>query len=326
MPDLRLVDQGGAPITLRDLAGRVAIVTFIYTRCPLPDFCPLMVRHLESVRRRANEDGHGQPAGAARRDPRSRVRYARRAAGVRRIGVEGRRTDSTSGPLRPEPPRRSKTVARFFGVGYRAEGGFITHKLTTAVVGHEAVSCGCSHPTPGGPTSSTTSCDVGSSARRQSSDRESHQTFIKEGEAMEQWDRRRFISTAAVAAGSGLAGWHAFGSRGLLAQAPLAGVPDEILNPVEVSGAEAEPMMGKLPGPEAHVRVAGQRRRVSPRRQPGHEAHRAAGGHRRRSRARDVHRQHRGGDAAACASRAAMPPCSSCAAKSSSSWRAIAGR
>jgi quercetin 2,3-dioxygenase len=34
----------------------------------------------------------------------------------------------------------------------------------------------------------------------------------------------------------------------VLAQEPLAGVPDEILNPVEVSGAEAEPVMGKLPG------------------------------------------------------------------------------
>jgi len=65
---------------------------------------------------------------------------------------------------------------------------------------------------------------------------------------MEQWDRRRFISTAAIAAGSGLAGLHGLGTRGLLAQAQLAGVPDEILNPVEVSGAEAEPVMGKLPG------------------------------------------------------------------------------
>ncbi len=34
----------------------------------------------------------------------------------------------------------------------------------------------------------------------------------------------------------------------MLAQQPLAGVPDEILNPVEVSGAEAEPVMGTLPG------------------------------------------------------------------------------
>ena len=65
---------------------------------------------------------------------------------------------------------------------------------------------------------------------------------------MREWYRRRFISAAAVAAGCGLVGWNVFGSRGLLAQAPLAGIPDEILNPVEVSGAEAEPVMGKLPG------------------------------------------------------------------------------
>jgi quercetin 2,3-dioxygenase len=65
---------------------------------------------------------------------------------------------------------------------------------------------------------------------------------------MAQWDRRRFISTAGIAAGSGLVGWNMFGSSGARAQQPLAGVPDEILNPVEVSGAEAEPVMRKLPG------------------------------------------------------------------------------
>ncbi len=65
---------------------------------------------------------------------------------------------------------------------------------------------------------------------------------------MAQWDRRRFISTAAIAAGSGIAGWHGFGFRALLAQAQLQGVPDEILDPVEVSGAEAVPVLGKLPG------------------------------------------------------------------------------
>ena len=65
---------------------------------------------------------------------------------------------------------------------------------------------------------------------------------------MAQWDRRRFISNAAIAAGSGLVGWNTFSARGLLAQGSPAGVPDEILNPVEVSGAEAQPVMGKLPG------------------------------------------------------------------------------
>jgi quercetin 2,3-dioxygenase len=38
------------------------------------------------------------------------------------------------------------------------------------------------------------------------------------------------------------------GPGGLLAQQPLSGVPDEILNPVEVTGADAQPVMGKLPG------------------------------------------------------------------------------
>jgi quercetin 2,3-dioxygenase len=66
--------------------------------------------------------------------------------------------------------------------------------------------------------------------------------------AMELWNRRRFISTATIAAGGGLAGWHGLGLNGLLAQSPLAGIPDEILNPVEVSGPEAVPVIGKLPG------------------------------------------------------------------------------
>ena len=59
VPDLRLVNQDGTPVTLRDPAGRVLIVTFLYTRCPMPDMCPLMVRHLEAVRRRANDAGLG---------------------------------------------------------------------------------------------------------------------------------------------------------------------------------------------------------------------------------------------------------------------------
>ena len=65
---------------------------------------------------------------------------------------------------------------------------------------------------------------------------------------MEQSDRRRFIRTAALAAGGGLAGWTRIGSAGLFAQGQLPGVPDEILNPVEVNGADAVPVMGSLPG------------------------------------------------------------------------------
>ena len=59
VPPFELGDQSDRPLTFRGFTGRVLVITFIYTRCPLPDFCPLMVRHLEAIRRRAVEERIG---------------------------------------------------------------------------------------------------------------------------------------------------------------------------------------------------------------------------------------------------------------------------
>lgn len=40
MPDFRLLDQLEHEITPQTFAGKDLVVTFIFTRCPLPDFCP----------------------------------------------------------------------------------------------------------------------------------------------------------------------------------------------------------------------------------------------------------------------------------------------
>jgi protein SCO1/2 len=47
--DGELVDQGGARRSLGDWRGQVLAVTFVYTRCPLPNFCPLIDRHFAAV-------------------------------------------------------------------------------------------------------------------------------------------------------------------------------------------------------------------------------------------------------------------------------------
>jgi protein SCO1/2 len=39
VPDFKLVDQNRQPVTLRQFAGKVVAVNFIYTRCALPQFC-----------------------------------------------------------------------------------------------------------------------------------------------------------------------------------------------------------------------------------------------------------------------------------------------
>ena len=40
VPDVPLVDQDGQTIHLKDFSGKAVLVTFIYTRCPVPSFCP----------------------------------------------------------------------------------------------------------------------------------------------------------------------------------------------------------------------------------------------------------------------------------------------
>jgi protein SCO1 len=44
LPDVSLVDQDGRALRLTEFRGRALAITFVYTRCPLPDFCPFLTR------------------------------------------------------------------------------------------------------------------------------------------------------------------------------------------------------------------------------------------------------------------------------------------
>jgi len=56
VPDDVLIDQAGAPRKLSEWRGKALAVTFIYTRCPLPDFCPLMDRNFAALQKRIASD------------------------------------------------------------------------------------------------------------------------------------------------------------------------------------------------------------------------------------------------------------------------------
>jgi len=45
LPNYSLINQDENTIELSSFKGRVLIFTFIYTRCPIPDFCPRMTQH-----------------------------------------------------------------------------------------------------------------------------------------------------------------------------------------------------------------------------------------------------------------------------------------
>jgi len=51
VPDAPFVDQNGRKRRFAQFKGSPLAITFIYTKCPLPTFCPLMDRHFASIQK-----------------------------------------------------------------------------------------------------------------------------------------------------------------------------------------------------------------------------------------------------------------------------------
>ena len=132
VPEFDLIDQTGATVRLSTLKGKVVAITFIYTRCPLPDYCPRMVENFRAVRSRlAGRMDRDLVLLTVSFDPQYDTpdRLARYAASNR-----------AGGPgwyfLTGEPSKIAR-VCDAFGIQYFAEEGLITHSLQTAVIDRE---------------------------------------------------------------------------------------------------------------------------------------------------------------------------------------------
>jgi protein SCO1/2 len=56
VPDAALIDQSNRRRSLSEWHGASAVVTFIYTRCPLPNFCPLMDQNFRTLQGELADD------------------------------------------------------------------------------------------------------------------------------------------------------------------------------------------------------------------------------------------------------------------------------
>ena len=56
VPTASFVDQDGKKRTFADFSGKAVVLTFIYTRCPMPTFCPLMDRNFVALQDRIKAD------------------------------------------------------------------------------------------------------------------------------------------------------------------------------------------------------------------------------------------------------------------------------
>jgi protein SCO1 len=133
-PDAELVDEAGRSRRLSDWRGSVVAVTFIYTRCPVPNFCPLMDRHFLAVQRALTTDAHLSSRAhlvSVSFDPEFDT-PAVLAAHARRLGADPARWTFVTGERNQLDP-----FAARFGVTTIRDGATdweIVHNLRTAVI------------------------------------------------------------------------------------------------------------------------------------------------------------------------------------------------
>ena len=56
VPDFKFLNQSGKTIAIDQFRGKVLLVTFIYTRCPLPDYCIRMSRNFATIQQQLAAD------------------------------------------------------------------------------------------------------------------------------------------------------------------------------------------------------------------------------------------------------------------------------
>ncbi len=136
LPDVVLVNQDGTDERPSTWTGRAVVLTFIYTRCPLPDYCPLMMQRLNEIAARLSAERRRDAVwlAAVTLDPAFDTPAVLKAFGDQQIQVpEGQgRYDRFS--LLTGDPDAIRTLASTFQLTYEGEDNEIMHGLRTVVV------------------------------------------------------------------------------------------------------------------------------------------------------------------------------------------------
>jgi len=133
VPDFPLLNQDGKPIHFAQYRGRALLLTFIYTRCPLPDYCPLMTSHFVEINKALKADAalylktHLLSISV---DPEYDKPAVLRAYGLR----HNEQKDFEHWELAAGKPEEVKKVAEYFGLAYQTADDQIIHNLQTALI------------------------------------------------------------------------------------------------------------------------------------------------------------------------------------------------
>ncbi len=140
VPNFKLLNQSNHTIDLKQFRGKVVVMTFIYTRCPLADFCPRMSRNFAQIDKTLQSD----PALysdthllSVSFDPTYDTPKVLRSYGGAYTGNFVKETFQHWEFAAP-PVAELPKMEQFFDVGVTpAENGTLQHSLSTVVIGKD---------------------------------------------------------------------------------------------------------------------------------------------------------------------------------------------
>jgi protein SCO1/2 len=132
VPDFTLVNQDGKRIKLNQYRGRALVLTFIYTRCPLPDYCPLMTNNFSEIEKALKPI----PALYSKTHLLSiSVDPEYDTPKVLRAYATNHSADFAHWDFLTGAKDDVKRVATYFGMQYWRDGDQVVHSLRTAIIG-----------------------------------------------------------------------------------------------------------------------------------------------------------------------------------------------
>ena len=138
-PDFSLTNQDGKPISIKDFRGKSLAITFIYARCPLPDYCIRMSTNFSDIANQLNANPdlkHKIRLLSISFDPENDTPEKLKAYGLGYLG-KGAKPDFTVWQLAVGKDTEVRKIADFFGLRYEVdpdEKTQINHSLRTAVI------------------------------------------------------------------------------------------------------------------------------------------------------------------------------------------------
>jgi protein SCO1/2 len=136
VPDFALINQDGKRIHLASYRGQALLITFIYTRCPFPDFCPLVSRNFAKIYAdtKANPElTKNMRLLSVSFDPDHDTPSVLRAYAKTFYGTTGG-SPYSRWEFAVIPKDELKQVTSFFGVTVTDNHGQLVHSMSTSVI------------------------------------------------------------------------------------------------------------------------------------------------------------------------------------------------